>query len=165
MDPNVLSLHFHIGANVLSRNIAGITDEESRREPPQGGNSLNWVVGHVVRTRNETLGLLGQQPLYDEAEFSAYVAGGDPAAQLPLGELVDRFTILGKQLATAVAAATPDSMDAPAPFSPTGEPDETIGSLLASIAFHESYHLGQTGLLRRLLGKAGAIQAQGEATR
>ena len=36
-------------------------------------------------------------------------------------------------------------------------------SLLASIAFHEAYHLGQTGLCRRLLGKPGALLAPGEA--
>ena len=29
---------------------------------------------------------------------------------------------------------------------------------LAGLVFHESYHLGQTGLLRRLLGKEGAIR-------
>jgi hypothetical protein len=37
-----------------------------------------------------------------------------------------------------------------------------IGTLLASIAFHEAYHLGQTGLSRRLLGKPGALLAPGE---
>lgn len=58
---------------------------------------------------------------------------------------------------------TAQHLSAAAPFSPTGNSDETVGTLLASIAFHEAYHLGQTGLSRRLLGKAGALLAPGEA--
>ena len=36
--------------------------------------------------------------------------------------------------------------------------DGTVGSQLAFLHFHEAYHAGQVGLLRRLLGKEGAIR-------
>ena len=35
--------------------------------------------------------------------------------------------------------------------------DETLETLIAGLSFHESYHAGQTGILRRLLGYPGAI--------
>ncbi len=35
---------------------------------------------------------------------------------------------------------------------------ETVGQRLAFLQFHEAYHIGQIGLLRRLLGKPGAIR-------
>jgi hypothetical protein len=40
---------------------------------------MNWIVGHVVRTRNQALGLLGEKPLFDDADFVAYGAEGTSA--------------------------------------------------------------------------------------
>lgn len=125
---------------------------------------MNWIVGHVVRTRNQALGLLGEKPLFDDADFVAYGAEGTSATQtLPIHELKRRFDALGPELDGALARTTPEQLSVPAPFSPTGYPNETVGTLLASIAFHEAYHLSQTGLSRRLLGNAGALLAPGEA--
>jgi hypothetical protein len=44
-----------------------------------------------------------------------------------------------------------------APFSPTNDPNETVGSLIAGFVFHDAYHAGQTGLLRRIAARGGAI--------
>jgi hypothetical protein len=35
---------------------------------------------------------------------------------------------------------------------------KNVGEMLAGLHFHEAYHVGQTGLLRRLLGKPGSIR-------
>jgi uncharacterized damage-inducible protein DinB len=161
MDPHVLAFQFGVGAFVLDRNLAGISNQESLRPPQPGGNTMNWIVGHVVRTRNKALGLLGDTPLFDDAEFEAY-GHGSTAAPLPLDELKRRFDALGPALDTALERTSPQQLSAAAPFSPTGNPNETVGTLLASIAFHEAYHLGQTGLSRRLLGKRGVLLAPGE---
>jgi hypothetical protein len=124
---------------------------------------MNWIVGHVVRTRNQALHLLGATPLFSDADFAAYGAGALQSARtLPLEELKRRFDALGPALSSALERTPVQQLSSPAPFSPTGNPNETVGTLLASIAFHEAYHLGQTGLSRRLLGKAGALLAPGE---
>ncbi len=34
---------------------------------------------------------------------------------------------------------------------------ETVGTLLAGLVFHDAYHVGQTGLLRRIAGHAGVL--------
>lgn len=163
MDPQVLALQFGIGTFVFERNLAGVTNEESLQRPQPGGNTMNWIVGHVVRTRNQALGLLGEKPLFDDAEFEAYGANASAAARsLSVDELKRRFDALGPALDGALRRSSPQQLSAAAPFSPTGNPNETVGSLLASIAFHEAYHLGQTGLSRRLLGKRGALLAPGE---
>jgi hypothetical protein len=163
MDPNVLAFQFAIGDFVFERNLADVTHEESLRAPRPRGNTMNWIVGHVVRTRNQALGLLGSTPLFDDADFSLYGAGSfDPHQALSLDELKRRFDALGPALMNALKTATVDQLKAAAHFSPTSNPSETIGTLLASIAFHEAYHLGQTGLSRRLLGKPGALLAPGE---
>lgn len=164
MDPQVLAFQFGVGAFVLERNLADVTNEESFRPPKPSGNTMNWIVGHVVRTRNQALGLLGEKPLFEDADFAAYGAGGSNSAEtIALDELKRRFETLGPKLEGALKRSSPMQLSAAAPFSPTGNPHETVGTLLASIAFHEAYHLGQTGLSRRLLGKPGALLAPGEA--
>ena len=49
-------------------------------------------------------------------------------------------------------------LDRPAPHSPSGNPDETVRSLLTTVFFHQAYHAGQTALLRRIAGREGAIR-------
>jgi uncharacterized damage-inducible protein DinB len=44
------------------------------------------------------------------------------------------------------------------PMSPTGNPNETVGTMLATIVQHQAYHSGQLGVLRRVAGKPGAIK-------
>ena len=56
MDPRVLALQFQIGSFVLDRNLAGVDHAQSLVAPRPGGNTMNWIVGHVVRTRNRQLG-------------------------------------------------------------------------------------------------------------
>lgn len=163
MDPQVVAFQFSVGAFVLERNLAGITNDESLRAPHPAGNTLNWIVGHVVRTRNQALALLEERPPFDDADFEAYGAGATGATTLTLDELKRRFGVLGPALDAALDRSSSQQLAAAAPFSPTGNPNETVGTLLASIAFHEAYHLGQTGLSRRLLGKRGALLAPGEA--
>jgi hypothetical protein len=163
MDPQVLAFQFGIGGFVLERNIATVTNEESLRPPKPGGNTMNWIVGHVVRTRNQALGLLGEKPPFDDSDFAMYGASGPNVGEiLALDELKRRFDTLAPLLDGALKRSSPQQLSAAAPFSPTSNPKETIGTLLASIAFHEAYHLGQTGSSRRLLGKPGALLAPGE---
>jgi len=55
----------------------------------------------MVRARNQGLGLLGAEPLYDDADFVLYGASGlDPARALELGELIRRFDALASALAS-----------------------------------------------------------------
>ena len=57
-----------------------------------------------------------------------------------------------------LAALGPDLLDQPAPTSPSGDPDETVRTLLTTVMWHQAYHTGQTGVLRRIAGKEGAIR-------
>ncbi len=50
----------------------------------------------------------------------------------------------------AFATLTAERLAAPAPVSFAGA--KTIADLLAFFAFHEAYHLGQVGFIRKQLG-------------
>lgn len=147
---------------VLHRNVAGLTHEESLRSPQPGGNCLNWVVGHMDCVNESMLGLLGQPAVLGEAAFARYQRGSkelhDPAEAMPLEKLLSAWDEQWARIDQGLAAMPPEKLDAPAPFSPRNKADETVGSLLTVIVFHQAYHTGQTALLRRMAGHEGAIR-------
>lgn len=146
---------------VLKTNVEGLTHEESLAQPTPGGNCLNWVVGHLMTGRNGALQLLGMAPLWDDATAETYKRGSppltDPAKALPFEKIMADFDASQTMLLDGLRRLPPERLGDKAPFSPTNNPDETVGSLLAGIVFHDAYHTGQTGLLRRLVGKQGAV--------
>lgn len=148
---------------VLRMNLNGITQEDSLIQPQPGGNCMNWVVGHLVRVyNNEILPLLGQEPVFAADVLKRYERGSaelhNPSEALPLDKLLAAWDETTNRVDAGLAAATPEVLNRPAPFSPRKNPDETVGSLLTIVIFHQAYHCGQTGLLRRMAGKEGAIK-------
>jgi hypothetical protein len=147
---------------VLHANVEGVTQEESLVRPEPGGNCLNWVVGHLVAVYNNALPLFGQERVVEPAVLKRYDRGSapltDPAEATDIGELMRLWDQAAARVDAGIATLVPETLEQPAPFSPSGDPSETVGSLVATVLFHQGYHAGQTGVLRRIAGHAGAIK-------
>lgn len=158
---DTLQLQLRYTHAVVNTNLEGIAPELADRTPPGGGNSLNWVLGHLVHSRNGCLRMLGQEPVLPTGSLELYARGTTPGTgpggALPLDDLRQAFNAAQEGLVAGIAALDEAALQAPAPFSPLDNPDETVGSLLAGLLFHESYHAGQLGTIRRSLGLDGAI--------
>ena len=151
MNPNLLLNQYQASHRVLHRNLEGIRHEESLQASRDGGNNLNWVLGHLLSTRNLVLDLLGQEPVIPSEAAGAYRhEGGEPARFLKLEDLklaLDR----SQELITAGFQKLSPAASTPAYGS-------TVGEMLAVLAFHEAYHGGQVGIIRRSLGHEGVIK-------
>lgn len=147
---------------VFHVNLKDVTQEESLAQPTPAGNCLNWVVGHLVCIYNNALPLFGQANVVDPATLRRYDRGSapitDPAEAMELRELISIWDQVHARVDAGLAAMTPEVLEQPAPFSPSDDPNETVGSLVATVLFHQSYHVGQTGVLRRISGHEGAIK-------
>jgi hypothetical protein len=147
---------------VIRRNVEGISHQESLVQPLPGGNCLNWIMGHLVWAYTGALPLVGQKPMMEPARLSQYARGAepltDPARAVDFTELLEAWGEGTRRMDAGLADVQAETLGQPVPASPTGNPDETIGSLLATILFHQAYHSGQTAVLRRLVGKPGAIK-------
>ena len=147
---------------VVRMNTEGVSQAESLAQPQPGGNCLNWVMGHLVCVGNKALGIVGQPPVADEAALARYDRGSppltDPSEARDIGELLALWDEACARLEAGLATLTPEVLDRKAPHSPTGNPDETIRSLIVTLLFHQAYHTGQTGVLRRVAGKEGAVR-------
>ncbi len=157
MDIETLITQHELSAKVFGANFGDLTHDDSLVQPQGGGNCANWIAGHLVKARSDTLALLGAESPYAPDRFERYATGKPPLTELsealPFEELQENFASLQQPLVDALRAADAETLARPVPDSPTGNPDETVGSFMVAVAFHEPYHIGQGGLLRRMLGK------------
>jgi uncharacterized damage-inducible protein DinB len=82
----------------------------------------------------------------------------DRAEALSFEEMLNAWNQAVQRVDAGLAGLTPDVLDRPAPGSPSGNPNETVWSLLTTVMFHQAYHAGQTAVLQRVAGKEGAIR-------
>jgi hypothetical protein len=144
---------FELNGYAVMKNIDGVSHEESLIRPHPGGNCLNWVLGHIVATRNAILRQLGQDPIWSEEEARPYVRGSSGLSKgegaRPLSDIVASFRESQERILSGLARIGPDQLAASLASKDGGN--------LAGLQFHEAYHAGQLGLLRRLSGRQGAI--------
>ncbi len=164
-----LQTQFHYNQFVVRENLAGISHVESLQSPQPGGNCINWVIGHIVGTRNSILRVLGLEPIWPPAQAQIYERGAPAltvaAKALPLESIVNDYDQAQERIMAALERATdedfakqPDTATPVATGSATSDGQETVAGMLAVLSFHESYHVGQLGVLRRLAGKAGVLK-------
>ena len=158
---DTLAIQFRYTQWVVNANLKDVDGDQYFRAPDPAGNCLNWVLGHMVSARNGCLAMLGQDPVIAPETIDRYQRGSAPVAgpdgAVPPTELLDAFNRAQNPLLAGLSALTDEALAAPAPFSPNDDDDETAGSLLAGLLFHEAYHAGQLGVIRRTLGIDGAI--------
>ena len=140
---------------MLETNLDGVTHEEALVQPP-GGNCINWLLGHILSYRNGALAMLGLEPVSDAGDLARYERGsepirGDGEGVLPLDRLRAAVDSARDRLAGALEGATPEKLAEPTERGP-------LGDRLAFLLMHETYHIGQIALLRRIAGREGAIR-------
>lgn len=147
---------------VVGVNVQGVTHEESLIQPTPGGNCLNWVLGHILGVYNNVLPLVGKKPVMDKGALERYARGTppieNPAEAMDIQELLTGLEDATERMDAGLTGLTAETLDQPAPNSPSGNPNETVRTLLTTVMFHQPYHAGQTGILRRVTGKEGAIR-------
>ncbi len=144
----------------LQTNLDGIDAAAAEAAPQPGGNSLNWVLGHIVFSRDVILKMVGQPSVLTEEELKAYQRGVNPSeieSWTPLPRLKEALDVSQERLISALERLTAEQLHRAEGSEDEGETAPSLGDSLRFLHFHEAYHVGQTGLLRRLAGRAGAI--------
>lgn len=146
---------------VVHLQVEGVSHADSLICPQPAGNCLNWVLGHLLAIDGKQLEVLGQQAVMPAGTLARYDRGTTPLVSadqaLDFTSLVEAWDETAKRIQIGLAAFPASRLCDPAPMSPSNNPAETMLSLLTTIGFHQAYHAGQCGLLRRLVGKPGAI--------
>jgi uncharacterized damage-inducible protein DinB len=141
--------------DILERQTAGLTQQDSLLQLPFRANCLNWVVGHILTNRLNILELLGEQNILSDVDLSRYYKETEPIlgpgrGVLTLSELLSHLATTHKLLGSALQKETPESLQRKASYS--GRPERTLAAWLLFLFYHDTYHLGQTELLRQAAG-------------
>ncbi|HEB84453.1 MAG TPA: DinB family protein [Bacteroidetes bacterium] len=150
---------FRFNLLTLRRNLSKLTHEQSLFLPPEGGNRINWILGHLLATRADLLALLGAEPFWSEEQrglYSAQNARADGESLLELGVLA-RTLVDSQRPLEAVIENADESLAEVSSILSSFDSEATLGQRLSYFALHEVYHAGQIGSLRRRVGLPGAI--------
>jgi len=131
--------------------VEGLTNADSLVQPPYQGNCLNWVLGHIVASRQPALQLVGATPVWSQEEADRYKTGSSPITSsdqaLLLEQLISDLDLSQERIAAALAEKTETELLEEAETDRGVKP---ISQHLAGLHWHETYHTGQLELLRDL---------------
>ena len=152
--PQELAAAYARNVHLLEQQTAGLSHADSVLQPPFRGNCLNWVLGHIIENRNTVLGLLGQPAIITPGQAGRYGYGSEPvwADSDDLIRLEEQLALLKKSQATIDAVLPAMSEEELAVQVDSFMGPQTLGFMLFFRYYHETYHAGQTELLRQLAG-------------
>jgi len=156
MTRDILTKLYAVNHAAVHTNLKGVTHEDSLLRPKANGNCLNWVLGHIVATRNQILKLAGAKAIWSDEQVAPYARGAkashDGRDLETLGKVLADFDESQEILLTVLPLLTD------ADLARTSPDDKTVADRLFFLHFHEAYHIGQIGLLRRIIGLEGSIK-------
>jgi len=142
-------------------NTKGISHADSLKQPQPAGNCSNWVLGHLLVIYTKTIPMLGEQSVIGMDRLGHYDRGSAPIIDagdaIVFDELLAAWNTSCDRFDAGLSRVSDEMLLQPVADSPTGNPNETVHSLLFTLMFHQTYHSGQLGLLRRVAGMEGAI--------
>ncbi|MCK5794471.1 MAG: DinB family protein [Anaerolineales bacterium] len=145
---------------IINMQAEGLTHEDSLIQLPFLSNCLNWVIGHILANRCNILALLRAEDFRPDVNLDHYERESDPVlgegeGVLPLEELIDHLEESQIRLAAALKNETEESLQRTAPYR--DRPERPLSYWLFFLYFHDSYHIGQTEILRQAAGKDDKI--------
>lgn len=154
IDTEYLANAYRVNIGIINRQTDGLTHEDSLLQPPFRGNCLNWVLGHILVNRNRILKLLGEPPVVKDAVIARYETASDPITGhedgiLSLDELITLLNRSQEAVTAGLQRMIPEDLQEE--IEVNGQVT-TPGKRLFGLYFHETYHTGQTELLRQLAG-------------
>lgn len=157
---DLLSRGFHRNQRVIQQQADGIDHAASLTQTEYNVNCLNWVVGHIVDGRSRLLERYGRDPVIDDERGSRYRRESDPIT-------ADGSDVVAFEDLMAMLGRSQDAIEAW-----LGEVDDSWlaeevdvgdgrtasrGAQIMFVYFHDTYHTGQTDLLRQISGMSDKV--------
>ena len=164
MTGNDLASIYEFSYMAIKRNLNELAHEDSVFIPDPAGNCINWVLGHILSARGMMLLLTGAGvPILTTEEAAVFQRGSAAMKAGDEGVNLDRLRSAleesQKKLVPALQGLSEEALAADVPEKLKRPPlTGSVADALARLAYHEGYHNGQIGILRRLAGKEAAIK-------
>jgi uncharacterized damage-inducible protein DinB len=157
MDPRIVALAETLRINTkLFRNcLHGMTQAQAESRANDGSNSALWIAAHMVKARYGLVKRFGgdrANPLPVELVNAKGINDVKvwPSVQDVLAAWTDASHALRDRLAQLSAADLDAAVDVRFPVF-----EQTQFAVLAFMVQHDSYHLGQLSMMRKVIGLPG----------
>src|SRR6185369_11938380 len=100
---------------VIQRQIKDITHEQSLMQPPFRGNCMNWVLGHLVMSRQRILIMTNQPTVWTQEQCNRYERGSEPIVDngeaLPFEKIAADLATSHQKILAWLEKAKPEDLD------------------------------------------------------
>ena len=152
-----IAANFRTTNFIMSLCLGDLKEQDARARARNGeGPSIAWEVGHMLDHRCKMLGLLG---IAKESPYTAkYTATGatDGRDYPDTADYQRQWKQVYAELDAAMEAATEESLNRIVEKGPHGE--KTALESIMFLTWHEAYHVGAVGSLRKALGYPGPAE-------
>jgi hypothetical protein len=154
MDPERLAAGYALNTRLIELQADGLSHEDSLVQTPYRINCLNWVLGHILDGRGRLLEVLGSSRIVPTERTERYRRESEPIVEdgpevLRLEELIDGLRATGERIVEILESMERSDLDADVD---DGEEPKPLGHVVFGRYFHDTYHTGQTDLLRQVAG-------------
>lgn len=138
--------------------LSDLSPENAVRRSRGGtGPSVVWTLGHMLDYRYRAMNLFGADKQSPFAEKFGMVAATDGSDYPSLEQMQADWNRVQAELETVLADADDTALERMAPgLGPHGE--QRVFDSLVFIAFHEAYHFGALGAVRKDIGLPGPAE-------
>jgi len=154
MDPQVapLARQYDLNTDLLLNCLEGLSDAEAQRRLAAGGNSIAFLASHLVDSRHFLVTRLDHPIPNPLGRYLADVKSIDDIRELPpLDEIRSSWAAVSAHLQQVLGELTAEELTVTGVHRFPLNDSSRLG-LVAFLAQHDSYHLGQIAFLRRQVG-------------
>jgi len=148
---------YKLNTSVFDKVLEGFQDDRQFDRPAEKANSVNWVAGHMASSRYGVANMLG---VNDKCPWGDLYDMGSDVADISKYPSLDEIKSAWKEISAKVLKGLEDveeeQLIKEPPWKAPGVEHSIRGSV-AFMSFHESYHLGQLGYLRKIQDLEGAF--------
>jgi len=153
MNPALLPLHTIVQLNTrLFRNcLADVPDDLASRVVAPGANTMIFIAVHLFDGRIFMADTAGMVLAHPYAEIASAERVQDISAYPLLGDLLAQWALVSPALVGCLESLSDERLQTP-PSRRFPVKDKSLLGALSFLIQHESYHIGQLSLLRRVHG-------------
>ena len=153
---NSLKVQFDFQTRLFNNVIQGVSESESHIRSAENINNIKWIAGHILHYRLSTMSkLTGLLP--DESYAIQFARGTllDMTVSYPsFDEITSKWKDSAQVISENIGKITEEVLSATTTIqSPIFNIDDTNLGFVVFLLTHEATHIGQIGLMRKIIGK------------
>lgn len=154
MNINAIIAQYDLQTSWFLNALKNISEEESNLQFAENLNPIKWVAGHLTDARMTIFNIVSGEPINEE--YKKLFGKGTSSQSIKKNTTIEQirvdWTTISFELKTTLQNLSDEKLLSKPPFQ-TSIPDETLLGLVAYFSIHESFHIGQLSIYRKLIGK------------